>query len=153
MSFRELKLPKNPECPVCGENPTVTELIDYQEFCGIRPQEEETSGEVKPDEITVQELEERLSRGDDNLQVVDVREPHEFEICALPNAKLIPLSELLERVNQLNSADDIVLYCHTGRRSMQALQVLKRFGFEKVKSLAGGIDAWAKDIDPTMPRY
>lgn len=149
MRFRELKLRKDPRCPICGENPTITELIDYEVFCGLQAEPEESDEDA---EITVPELH-RMLKKDGGVVLVDVREPHEFEICHIEGAQLLPLSELTEKVNQLNTDDEIVLYCHHGARSMKALRILKQFGFERVKSLAGGIDAWAMLVDPDMPRY
>ncbi len=149
MRFRELKLRKDPECPVCGEHPTVTELIDYEAFCGIAP--EENLGQEW--EITPKELQTRLNDGSNHLVLLDVREPVEWEITHLPNARLIPLGAVPERMNELNTADEIVVYCKVGGRSASALQFLRQSGFRKVKNLRGGIDAWARQIDPEMPRY
>jgi adenylyltransferase/sulfurtransferase len=149
MKFQELKLRKDPNCPICGENPTITELIDYNEFCGIRP-----APEIEGDtavEITPEELKERLER--DDVVLVDVREPHEWDICHIEGAKLIPLSEFTRRINELDSASEIVLYCHHGQRSMRALRFLEKAGFRKLWNLKGGIDAWALSVDPDMPRY
>ena len=149
MRFRELKLRKDPACPVCGEHPTVTELIDYEAFCGIAP--EENLGQEW--EITPKELQTRLSSGSNHLVLLDVREPVEWEIVRLPNAKLIPLGQVPERMNELDTADEIVVYCKVGGRSAAALQFLRQSGFRKVKNLRGGIDAWARQVDPAMPRY
>ena len=150
MQFRELKLRKNPECPLCGPNRTITRLIDYQQFCGIAPK---ASGSGRPDEweISVQDLQKKLGNG--GVRLVDVREPHEYDICHLPDAKLVPLSELLGRINEFDSSEEMVLYCHHGQRSRDALEFLKGAGFRKIKSLHGGIDAWAASVDPSMPRY
>ena len=149
MRFRELKLRKDLACPVCGEHPTVTELIDYEAFCGIAL--EEDLGQEW--EITPKELQARLSSGSNHLMLLDVREPVEWEIVHLANAKLIPLGQVPERMNELDTADEIVVYCKVGGRSAAALQFLRQSGFRKVKNLRGGIDAWARQIDPTMPRY
>ncbi len=149
MSFQELKLHKNPECPVCGEHPTITELIDYERFCGISP--EENLGEEW--EITPKELAAKLNQDGKSLVLLDVREPVEWEIARLPNAKLIPRGELPARLNELNTADEMVVYCKTGARSAMAVQFLKQVGFRKLKNLRGGIDAWARQVDPSMPQY
>jgi len=149
MSFQELKLRKNPDCPVCGQHPTVTQLIDYEAFCGLAP--EENLG--KEWEITPQELAAKLQNNGKDLVVLDVREPHEWDIVHFPNARLIPRGDLPERIHELDTADEIVVHCKTGVRSAQALAFLRQAGFRKVKNLHGGIDAWARDIDPSMPRY
>jgi molybdopterin/thiamine biosynthesis adenylyltransferase/rhodanese-related sulfurtransferase/molybdopterin converting factor small subunit len=153
MRFRELKLRKNPECPVCGDNPTVTELIDYQEFCGIPQQEaQDVSEQSGVPEITVTELKSKLDAGEP-LFVLDVREPHEYDICRLDGTTLIPLGQLPNRVNELNSADDIVVHCKSGMRSAKAVGFLQQAGFSKVKNLKGGILAWSDQIDPSVPKY
>jgi adenylyltransferase/sulfurtransferase len=149
MKFRELKLRKNPDCPACGKHPTVTELIDYNEFCGIRGEEVEvapTSGDIQ-----VEELKKRLDRGDD-LFILDVREPHEYQICNI-KGHLIPLGDLPKRVNELDSSKEIVAHCRSGVRSAKAVDFLKQAGFKKVHNLAGGILAWADRVDPKMPKY
>lgn len=155
MEWRTLKLRKNPDCPVCGENPTVTELIDYLEFCGVPAYEEgiEAADEDVPT-ISAQELSERLERGDP-LRIVDVRQTHEWEIVNLESlgAELIPLDTLLERMSELDSADEIVLHCQAGSRSAKALRQLQEAGFRKVWNLRGGILAWQRDVDPSLPRY
>ena len=153
MRFRELKLRKNPECPVCGDNPTVTELIDYQQFCGIPQQEaQDVSEQTGVPEITVTELKSKLDAGEP-LFVLDVREPHEYDICHLDGTTLIPLGQLPNRVNELNSADDIVVHCRSGVRSAKAVGFLQQAGFSKVKNLKGGILAWSDEIDPSVPKY
>src|SRR5690349_17493388 len=149
MRFRELKLRKNPECPVCGDNPTVRELIDYQEFCGIRG--EEVEAEVTTSEMQVEELKQRLDRGDD-LFILDVREPHEYQICNI-GGHLIPLGDLPRRVNELDTSKEIVAHCRSGVRSAKAANFLRQAGFKKVHNLAGGILAWADRVDPSMPKY
>jgi len=155
LEWRTLKLRKNPECPVCGENRTVTELIDYLEFCGV-PGYEEGAAEDQSDvpTVTAKELHARLERGD-RLRIVDVREPHEWEIVNLGayGAELIPLDSLLERMSELDSAEEIVLHCQVGSRSVKALKRLQDVGFRKVWNLKGGIRAWQSDVDPTIPRY
>jgi molybdopterin/thiamine biosynthesis adenylyltransferase/rhodanese-related sulfurtransferase len=149
MKFRELKLRKNPDCPVCGKNPTVTKLIDYQEFCGIRG--EEKAVETGIPEMTVEELKRRLDAGE-NLFVLDVREPHEYQICNI-GGHLIPLGDLPNRVNELDSSREIVAHCRSGVRSAKAVNFLQQAGFKKVHNLAGGILAWADRVDPKMPKY
>jgi len=149
MKFRELKLRKNPECPVCGDNPTVTKLIDYQEFCGI-PQhtpEPVVSGDIEPAEVKAKQ-----DRGD-KFVLVDVREPHEFQIGRIPGSILIPLGELPKRLNELNPADEIVMHCKMGGRSAKAVDLLKQNGFTKVRNMKGGILAWSDKVDPTVPKY
>jgi molybdopterin/thiamine biosynthesis adenylyltransferase/rhodanese-related sulfurtransferase len=150
MKFRELRLRKNPECPVCGEHPTVTKLIDYAEFCGIRGEEAPMS-ETSVPEITPRELKSRLDRGD-KLFILDVREPHEFEICNL-NGTLIPLGDLSRRVNELDSSREIVAHCRSGKRSAEAVEFLRKAGFRKIWNLKGGILAWSDEVDPSVPKY
>ncbi|MFL6278465.1 MAG: ubiquitin-like small modifier protein 1 [Blastocatellia bacterium] len=150
MKFRELKLRKNPDCPICGINPTITELIDYQEFCGVTPHEEVSVG--KEFEITPAELKARMERGDDFV-LIDVREPEEYAIARIPGSRLIPRGTLPERVHELSSADDIVVHCKSGVRSGMAVDFLKQAGFRRVKNLVGGILRWSDDVDPTVPKY
>jgi molybdopterin/thiamine biosynthesis adenylyltransferase/rhodanese-related sulfurtransferase len=150
MKFRELKLRKNPDCPVCGKNRTITELIDYNQFCGIRG-EEKPVGEAKMPEISVEELKRRRDAGE-NIFVLDVREPHEYQICNL-GGYLIPLNDLPKRVHELDSSREIVAQCKMGGRSAKAVDFLRQAGFTKVKNLTGGINAWADKVDPTMPKY
>ncbi len=149
MKFRELKLRKNPDCPACGKDPTVTALIDYNEFCGIRGEEAPVAAGVP--EITVQDLKQRLDRGDD-LFVLDVREPHEYQICNL-SGYLIPLGDLPKRVHELDSSREIVAHCRSGVRSAKAVTFLQQAGFKKVTNLQGGILAWADKVDLKMPKY
>ena len=149
MRFRELKLRKNPDCPVCGEHPTLTKLIDYQEFCGIRGQE--AAPTVSVPEITPKELKARLDRGDD-LLILDVREPHEYQIANL-QGYLIPLSDLPRRVNELDSSREIVAHCRSGKRSADAVDFLRQAGFRKIWNLKGGILAWSDEVDPKVPKY
>jgi molybdopterin/thiamine biosynthesis adenylyltransferase/rhodanese-related sulfurtransferase len=149
MRFRELKLRKNPDCPVCGVNPTVTELIDYNQFCGIRGEEAAAPSTIK--DMTVEELKQRLDKGDD-LFVLDVREPHEYQICNI-GGHLIPLNDLPKRVSELDSGREIVVHCKMGGRSAKAVDFLKQSGFTRVHNLAGGITAWAERIDPKVPKY
>jgi len=150
MRFRELKLRKNPECPVCGEHPAVTKLIDYAEFCGIRGEEAPAQTASVP-EITPKQLKQRLDRGDD-LYILDVRETHEYQICNL-NGQLIPLGELPKRVSELDSSREIVAHCRSGKRSAEAVEFLTKAGFRKIWNLKGGILAWSDDVDPSVPKY
>ncbi|MFZ0035996.1 MAG: molybdopterin-synthase adenylyltransferase MoeB [Candidatus Acidiferrales bacterium] len=150
MKFRELRLRKNPDCPVCGTNPTVTKLIDYAEFCGIRG-EEAPAPQTSVPEITPRELKARLDRGDD-LYVLDVREPHEYQICNI-GGHLIPLGELSRRVNELDSAREIVAHCRSGKRSAEAAEFLRKAGFKKLWNLKGGILAWSDEVDSSVPKY
>ena len=150
MRFRELKLRRNPECPVCGDHPTIRELIDYQEFCGIPNQPHEpaaSEGDIDPVEVKA-----KIDRGD-RFVLIDVREPHEYQICKIPYAKLIPLGDLPKRVSELNSADEIVAHCKSGVRSAKAVDFLKQAGFRKVRNMKGGILAWSDKVDPTVPKY
>ena len=153
MTFEEVRLRKNPNCMVCSDHPTVTELIDYEEFCGMpgHDQEQEISLGAGWD-ITVQELNHKLEAGE-QVRIVDVREPHEWEIAHLEGADLIPLGELAARMHELDSAENIVLHCKTGARSAKALDLLRGAGFRKLKNLKGGINAWAREIDPRVPVY
>ncbi|HZB96504.1 MAG TPA: molybdopterin-synthase adenylyltransferase MoeB [Herpetosiphonaceae bacterium] len=151
MRFRELKLRKNPDCPVCGTHPTVTELIDYQAFCGVSPQ---TTGLSREDLITPRELAETLAEGNGHRPLLlDVREPHEWDIVHLEDAKLIPVNALAGHLDELPRDQPIVVYCKTGNRSARATQLLKDAGFRKVQNLAGGITRWATEIDPRLPTY
>ncbi len=149
MKFRELKLRKNPDCPVCGTHPTVTKLIDYNQFCGIRGEEAPVTTNVPA--IEPQELKRRLDAGE-NIFVLDVREPHEYQICNI-KGYLIPLGDLPKRVNELDSSREIVAHCRSGVRSAKAVDFLRQAGFKKVKNLTGGILAWADKVDPKMPKY
>jgi sulfur-carrier protein adenylyltransferase/sulfurtransferase len=149
MRFRELRLRKNPECPVCGTNPTVRELIDYNQFCGIRGEERPATTSVP--EIQPEELKVSLDRGDD-VFVLDVRELHEYQICNL-GGYLIPLGDLPARMNELDSSREIVVHCRSGVRSAKAVTLLRQAGFGKVKNLAGGILAWSDKVDPSVPKY
>lgn len=152
MDISELKLRKDPNCPVCGENPTITELIDYEVFCGVG-RGEGMHVEESPDiQITVEEFRDLLDKNG-RVVILDVREPIEYQIVRFEGSKLIPLGELPQRVHELDTADEIVVHCHHGARSLQATMFLRSLGFRKVKNLKGGIDAWAQRIDPSMPRY
>ncbi len=148
MSFRELKLRRSPKCPICSENPSITEFIDYEQFCGIS----QTPVENYSDEITVTELD-ALLKGENPPLVIDVREPHEYEICHLEVARLIPLGQIAEHLHQLSTTEDIIVHCKSGARSRKAVNRLKEMGFARVKNLQGGILAWAREIDESMPLY
>jgi adenylyltransferase/sulfurtransferase len=153
MRFKELKLRKDPECPICGANPTVTHLIDYEEFCGVgRGNEAPVEEVVAMREITVTELKAKLDRGD-NFQLIDVREPYEWEIARIPGAKLIPLGTIADRAVELDPNAEIVLQCRSGKRSATALEILQQKGFTNLTNLKGGILAWADEVDPTVQKY
>jgi len=155
MRFRELKLRKNPDCPVCGPRRTITRLIDYHQFCGVpqpgaaAPAQE---SKVNEGEIDVLELKQKIDRGDDFV-LIDVREPHEYKICSIPGARLIPLGEFPRHVGEFNPASDIVIHCRSGVRSAKACAVLRQNGFERVRNVAGGILAWSDKVDPRVPKY
>jgi adenylyltransferase/sulfurtransferase len=146
VQFRQLRLKKDPECPLCGSNPTITELIDYEAFCGIG------AAEPSGPEVSVADLD-REMQSNPNLVLIDVREPHEWEICQIPGAQLLPLSQLPDRLGELDGHKDIVTQCHKGVRSLRALEMLKAAGYTRVRSLRGGIDQWSVEIDQNIPRY
>ena len=150
MRFRELKLRKNPECPICGEHRTITKLIDYHQFCGVPRTSEEPK--VEQGDIDPVEVKNKLDRGD-SFVLVDVREPHEWNIARIPGAKLIPLGELPRRVGELNAGDEIVAHCRSGVRSAKAVDFLKKQGFTNVRNMTGGILAWSDKVDPSVPKY
>ncbi|HLQ00453.1 MAG TPA: molybdopterin-synthase adenylyltransferase MoeB [Candidatus Limnocylindria bacterium] len=150
MKFRELKLRRNPDCPACGEHRTITKLIDYYEFCGIRGEEAPAPSTQVP-ELAPREVKARLDRGDD-LFILDVREPHEYQICNL-HGYLIPLGELPRRVHELDSSREIVAHCRSGKRSAEAVEFLRKAGFRKIWNLKGGILAWSDEVDPSVPKY
>jgi sulfur-carrier protein adenylyltransferase/sulfurtransferase len=149
MKFRELKLKKSANCPVCGPHRKIHQLIDYNEFCGIRGEEEESDLHVP--EISARELKQKLDQGED-IFILDVREPHEYQICNI-NGHLIPLGELPRRVHELDSAREIIAHCKSGKRSAQAVDFLKQAGFRKIYNLHGGILSWSTEVDPSVPRY
>ena len=151
MRFRELRVRKNPECPVCGANPTVKELIDYNQFCGIRGEESETATSAKIPEIQPEELKRRLDARED-IFVLDVREPHEYQIVNL-KGRLIPLGDLPTRIHELDSSREIVVHCKSGMRSAKAVDFLRKSGFKRASNLTGGILAWADRIDRSLPKY
>lgn len=153
MQWRELKLRKDPACPICGENPTIKELIDYEQFCGIpQAQPEPSEEELSPWEMTVHELKAMYDRGERPC-VIDVREPYEWEIARIPHTRLIPMNEIPEHLDELNRDELIILQCRSGRRSMTVLEYLRDQGFTKLKNLKGGVLAWAEEIDPTVAKY
>mgnify|MGYP001283963078 CR=1 FL=1 len=153
MHFREMKLRKDPACPICGPHPTITELIDYEQFCGMPVVEDDgRDGKiVNSFDISATELARRLKS--EPVYLLDVREAYEYEICAIPGATLIPLPQLPERLAEINGAQPIVAYCRTGKRSAAAVKLLQQAGYASAKNLAGGIHAWADDVDPSLPKY
>jgi molybdopterin/thiamine biosynthesis adenylyltransferase/rhodanese-related sulfurtransferase len=151
MKFRELKLRRDPECPICGDHPTITELIDYEEFCGIGIEPEVS--EAHPDEVSVQDMKQAMDDGGSGVAVLDVREHDEAEIAKIDGVPIIPLSELPARFTELDPNQHLYIHCKMGGRSLKAVEFLKQQGFKYCKSVAGGINAWAEEIDPSVPRY
>jgi molybdopterin/thiamine biosynthesis adenylyltransferase/rhodanese-related sulfurtransferase/molybdopterin converting factor small subunit len=152
MRFRELKLRKNPECPACGEHPTITKLIDYEQFCGVSAQPQPETA-TKMEEITATELKQRLDKGED-IQIIDVREPHEYQIGQIPNSRLIPLGQVLNRMDEIDPNRETVMHCKMGGRSAKAIDALQRAGFTgRLINLKGGITAWSNEVDPSVPKY
>jgi sulfur-carrier protein adenylyltransferase/sulfurtransferase len=145
VKFRELNLRRDPQCPVCGENPSIFSPIDYEQFCGA-------SDEGAIPEMSPHELKRRMDAGEP-CELIDVREPFEYEIARIDGAKLIPLGEISERLDELSGEQPIVVHCHSGKRSAQAVGLLQQHGFTKVYNLEGGIDAWSDQIDPNVPKY
>jgi sulfur-carrier protein adenylyltransferase/sulfurtransferase len=152
LRFKEFKIRKDPSCPICGDQPTIHELIDYDQFCGIPQADAEAAKELEVPTITATELKTKIDRKD-NFVLVDVREPFEYDISRIPGSKLIPLGELPARLSELDSADDIVLHCKVGGRSAKALKILQEAGFRKLNNLQGGITAWSDEVDPSIPKY
>jgi len=158
MRFRELKLRRNPECPVCGDNSSIHELIDYHQFCGVpnpaevAPVAEQQAGYMSDTEIDAVALKARLDRGD-KFQFIDVREPNEYQIASIPGAKLIPLGDVPKRVGELDPAIEVIVHCKMGGRSAKACDFLRQSGFKNVKNMLGGITAWSDKIDPSVPKY
>ncbi len=152
LSFEYVKLRKNPNCKICGPNPEIKELIDYEAFCGVPGHDHEEGSAGGGWDITAGELAERMKQGN-HLRLIDVREPHELEISHIKGADLIPLGQLAGRLSELDSAEEFVLFCKAGTRSTRALELLLSAGFRKVKNLKGGINAWAKEVDPGLPIY
>ena len=151
MSFREFKVRRNPKCPICGDNPTIEALIDYEQFCGIRGQEAAVAA-TAANEITVDELKKRLDRRE-AVYILDVRNPEEYQICKIAGSTLIPLPSLPQRLTELDRDKEMIVHCKSGMRSQKAIQFLREQGFKKLVNLKGGILAWADRIDPTMPKY
>lgn len=151
MSFREFKVRRNPKCPLCGDQPTIKQLIDYDQFCGIRGQESPapaaTAGDISVDELK------KLIDQKAGIFILDVRNPPEYDICKLPGSKLLPLPELPQRIRELDPDQEMIVHCKSGMRSAKAIQFLKEQGFKKLRNLKGGILAWAEKIDPAMPKY
>jgi len=153
MRWRELKLRRDPACPICGDNPTIKELIDYEEFCGLRPQPQEVKASEELEETTASELKRRLDRGDD-IQIIDVREPHEYEIARIPDTKLIPLGQVVNRIDEIDPDRETVVHCKGGVRSAKAIEALKQAGFNgRLINLRGGIIAWSDEVDQSVPKY
>jgi adenylyltransferase/sulfurtransferase len=152
MSFREFKVRRNPKCPVCGEQPTITKLIDYEQFCGMRGQETPAPVAAGSDAITVEELKQRLDKGE-NVFILDVRNPEEIQISRLAGSTVIPLPQLPQRFGELDRNREIIVHCKSGMRSQKAIQFLRQQGFTRLKNLTGGILAWADRIDKTMLKY
>jgi adenylyltransferase/sulfurtransferase len=151
MKFRELKLRRDPECPLCGEHPTITALIDYPAFCGVVP--ESATPTLNPDEVTVHELKQALVNPQLGIKVLDVREPAEQQIARIDGVPLMPLSTLSARLTELDPNQHYYIHCHAGVRSLQAVRFLRQRGFKHVKSVKGGLSAWSNEIDPTVPKY
>jgi sulfur-carrier protein adenylyltransferase/sulfurtransferase len=155
MKFRELRLSRDPACPVCGDNPTVTELIDYERFCGVETETEGRNGMANDQaDISAPQLKELFDRGE-KVTLIDVREPHEWEIGNLgpQGARLIPLGELAQRYQEIESEGHVVVYCRTGARSGRAAEFLRQQGYDTVSNLEGGIRAWSDEVDPSIPKY
>ena len=152
MKFQEFKVRRNPKCPVCGDRPTITKLIDYEQFCGVRGQEAPAPAADGQSETTVEEVKRRLDAHED-LFILDVRNPEEYQLCRIPGSKLIPLPELPRRFQELDKSREIIIHCKSGMRSLKAQHFLREKGFQNTKNLKGGILAWAEKIDPRMPRY
>jgi len=152
MKFRELKLRRDPDCPVCGDRPTVTQLIDYEQFCGVTLGTQVLDDPLSGDNVTVEELKVFIDNNE-GVFVLDVREPQEHQICSIPGAVLIPLGELPNRVNELGGHEDMVVHCKSGVRSAKAVKILHDAGFKKAKNLSGGILRWIDVVDPSMPKY
>lgn len=151
MRFREMKVRKNPECPVCGEDPTIRELLDYKQFCGAHVEAPESPVSPGSPEIQPEVVKRRIDAGED-IFILDVREPHEYHLCNIKGS-LIPLGDLPKRMHELDSSREIIVHCKSGTRSANAVKILQEAGFQHVLNMTGGILAWAERIDPSMPRY
>ena len=152
MRFRELKLRKDPDCPVCGEHRTVTELIDYDQFCGIAPPASAAADPPPSDDATVEQLKARLDEREEPF-ILDVREPQEYQICNIPGSTLIPLGDLPSRLHELEGRGEMIVHCKSGVRSAKAVKLLREAGFAQAKNLRGGILRWIDAVDPTLPKY
>lgn len=151
MKFRELKLRKDPNCPICGENRTIHKLIDYEQFCGLSPAQQPAEPQLT--EITATELKRRLDRGDD-IQIIDVREPNEYDIARIAGTKLIPLGQVVSRMSEIEPSRETVVHCKAGVRSAKAIAALKAAHFPGLlTNLRGGITAWSNEVDPNVPKY
>jgi adenylyltransferase/sulfurtransferase len=146
-----VRLRRDPQCPLCGENPTITKLIDYEMFCGITPQAAAPGG--NPDEVTVQEMKKALEEPGLGIRVIDVREPDEQQIARIKGVPLFPLSTLPQQFTKLDPNEQIYIHCKSGVRSLRALQFLREQGFKHLKSVKGGINAWSDEIDHSVPKY
>jgi len=151
MSFHELKLRRDPNCPVCGQHPTITKLIDYENFCGVAAAGGNHS--MHPDEVTVQDMKQALENPNLGIKVLDVREPDEYQIAHVEGVPLMPLSQLPQRYSELDPKQTYYIHCKAGGRSLQAVQFLRQHGFASLKSVKGGIKAWSEEIDPSVPKY
>jgi adenylyltransferase/sulfurtransferase len=151
MKFSELKLRRDPQCPLCGDNPTITELIDYEMFCGLTP--EPAKPTANPDEVTVHEMKRALDDPGLGIKVIDVREPDEYQIAHINGVPLVPMSALAERFTELDPNSQYYIHCKSGIRSLRAVQFLREQGFKYLKSVKGGIDSWCDEIDHSVPRY
>ncbi len=153
MTFRDVRIRQDPQCELCGDEPTITQLIDYQAFCAVElPAAAEAELDPASVEVSAAELKRIIDAGEP-ITLLDVREPHEWDINRIEPARLTPLSQFEQFIPDLNPQDDIYLYCYKGKRSLTALKQLQEKGFKQLHSLAGGIDKWAEEIDPAMPRY
>jgi adenylyltransferase/sulfurtransferase len=148
MKFREVKVRRDPACPLCGERPTITQLVDYEQFCGMK-----NESNLSPDEVTVRDMKAALDNPALGIQVIDVREPDEHQIARVANVSLLPLSQLAQRFAELDPARSYYIHCKAGGRSLKAVEFLRQQGFRQVKSVKGGITAWASEIDPSVPKY
>jgi adenylyltransferase/sulfurtransferase len=152
MTFREFKVRRNPKCPACGDNPTVTKLIDYEQFCGVRGEPAASATGAAGGELSPVDLKRRIDAGED-LFILDVRNPEEFRIGRIPGSTLIPLPDLPQRAGELDPDREIVVHCKSGARSAKAIHLLRERGFRKLRNLTGGILAWSEKVDPSVPRY
>jgi sulfur-carrier protein adenylyltransferase/sulfurtransferase len=153
MKFRELKLRRDPQCPVCGDNPTITELIDYEQFCGILPAAANAAPDANPDEVSVHDMKRALEDKSLNIKVIDVRDPDEYQIAHINGVPQIPLDTLPRRFTELDPNQQLYVHCKSGVRSMKAVKFLKEQGFKYAKSVKGGISAWSDEIDSSIPKY